>query len=101
LYNQMVLHHINDIEAIIKKFHSLLNFDGYLAIADLYPEDGSFHGFEVKVHRGFNPENLSDILRKTGFKNIKYSMCFEIKRETGTKYPVFLLVAQKLIDQKE
>lgn len=100
LYNQMVLHHINDVEGIIKKFYSLLNPDGYLAIADLYPEDGSFHGVDVKVHRGFDPENLSGILRNTGFKNIKYTTCFEIKRGTGIKYPVFLLVAQKLTDPK-
>ncbi len=29
---------------ILEKFHDLLNPSGYLAIADLYPEDGSFHG---------------------------------------------------------
>lgn len=95
IYNQMVLHHVNDYEAIIYTFHSMLNPGGYLAIADLYPEDGSFHGPEVKVHWGFDPEKLTEILAIAGFKNIEYHTCFEVKRESGAKYPVFLLVAKK------
>ena len=95
IYNQMVLHHVNDFEAIIKTFYSLLNPGGYLAIADLYSEDGSFHGIDVKVHLGFNPEKLTEILQKAGFKNIEHKTCFEVKRESGKIFPVFLLVAQK------
>jgi len=95
IYNQMVLHHVNDYKAIIHTFHSMLNPGGYLAIADLYPEDGSFHGPEVKVHWGFDPEKLTEILTIAGFTNIEYQPCFEVKRESGAKYPVFLLVAQK------
>ena len=95
IYNQMVLHHVNDYEVLIYTFHSMLNPGGYLAIADLYTEDGSFHGPEVKVHLGFDPENLTEIFRNVGFKNIEYQTCFEVKRESGAKYPVFLLVGQK------
>ncbi len=95
IYNQMVLHHVNDYEAIINKFYTLLNPEGYLAIADLYPEDGSFHGIEVKVHWGFDPDQLVEMLKKAGFKGISYKKCFEMPRESGRKYPVFLLVAQK------
>ncbi len=95
IYNQMVLHHVNDYEAIIYTFHSMLNPDGYLAIADLYSEDGSFHGPDVKVHLGFDPEKLTEIFRNAGFKNIEYQTCFEVKRDSGIKYPVFLLVGQK------
>jgi len=95
IYNQMVLHHVNDHEALIYTFYSMLNPEGYLAIADLYTEDGSFHGPDVNVHLGFDPEKLSEILRVAGFKNIAYQSCFEVKRESGLKYPVFLLVAQK------
>lgn len=95
IYNQMVLHHVVDYESIIGTFHSLLNPGGYLAIADLYPEDGSFHGPDVNVHLGFDPENLAKILKQIGFTNINYKTCFEVKRESGLKYPVFLLVANK------
>lgn len=91
----MVLHHVNDIEAIFNKFYSLLNPAGYIAIADLYTEDGSFHGPDVEVHRGFDPDKLAEILKLTGFKNTEYKTCFEIKREPDEKFPVFLLVAKK------
>ena len=95
IYNQMVLHHVNDHEAIIHTFYSLLNPEGYLAIADLFPEDGSFHGPDAKVHLGFDPEKLTEIIKDAGFKNIEYKTCFEVKREAGATYPVFLLVANK------
>jgi len=95
IYNQMVLHHVVDYESIVGTFYSMLNPGGYLAIADLYPEDGSFHGPDVQVHLGFDPEKLAEILKQIGFKNINYKTCFEVKRESGLKYPVFLLVANK------
>lgn len=95
IYSQMVLHHVNDYEALIDRFYGMLNPGGYLAIADLYTEDGSFHGPDVMVHLGFDPEKLSEIYSDKGFININYKTCFEIKRESGRTYPVFLLVGQK------
>lgn len=95
IYNQMVLHHVNEVNVLLGKFYSLLNTGGYLAIADLFPEDGSFHGPEVNVHLGFSPENLAQTLTEIGFKNIEYQSCFEIVRDSGKKYPLFLLTAQK------
>jgi len=95
IYNQMVLHHVVDYESMLGTFYSMLNPEGYLAIADLYTEDGSFHGAEVKVHHGFDPEHLTQILKQTGYKNIEHKTCFEVKRDSGISYPVFLLVAQK------
>ena len=95
IYNQMVLHHVNDFESILSKFYALLNPGGYLAIADLYPEDGSFHGTDVKVHLGFDPEKLSEIMKIKGFKETKYSTCFKIKRDNGKVYSIFLLTAKK------
>jgi SAM-dependent methyltransferase len=95
IYNQMVLHHVIDVEPIFHKFYSLLNPGGHLAIADLYIEDGSFHGPDVKVHLGFNPVKLIEVLKRIGFKNSLYKTCFVIKRGYGKDFPVFLLIAQK------
>lgn len=98
IFTQMVLHHVNDTAKIIKKFHDLLNPAGYLAIADLYPEDGSFHGPDFTGHRGFDLEYLSDLIISQGFKNVTHRKCFVINRkvsETGTRqFDVFLLTAQ-------
>lgn len=97
IFTQMVLHHVTDVNSIIKRFSKLLNPGGYIAIADLYEEDGSFHGEGFNGHRGFSPENLSVLLSSYGFREISYRKCFVIKRQTGenqTKdFDVFLLTA--------
>ncbi len=95
IFNQMVLHHVTDIDFIFEKFYSMLRVDGYLAIADLFPEDGSFHGPEVKVHWGFDPAELVLKLKSHGFKTARFEQGFNMKRESGRIYPIFLLVAQK------
>jgi tRNA (cmo5U34)-methyltransferase len=98
VFNQMVLHHITDIKDIITKFYNLLNPGGFLAIADLYTEDGSFHGNGFTGHNGFEPEELSKILAASGFKNIRYEKCFVINKKISDNdtrpFDVFLITAQ-------
>jgi tRNA (cmo5U34)-methyltransferase len=98
IFTHMVLHHVNDIEKIINKFHGLLNPNGHLIIADLYEEDGSFHGDGFTGHNGFNTDSLSGILSKNGFSDISHKTCFNIDRkisETELKlFEVFLMVAK-------
>ena len=100
IFTQMVLHHVSEVPVVIGKFSRLLNPGGYLAIADLYPEDGSFHGQDMKVHRGFDLNILSEVVRGNGFVNISHQQCFIISRqisETEKKeFPVFLLTAEKV-----
>jgi len=97
IYSQMVLHHVRDTDAMIRKFYQLLNQDGFLAIADLYQEDGSFHDGNMDVHKGFDPEKLLAILLQQGFRNIQFEPCFVIRKEVSfeiiREYPVFLMTA--------
>jgi len=97
VYSQMVLHHVRDIDAMIRKFYHLLNPAGILAIADLYPEDGSFHDDNMDVHKGFDPEKLLAFLLQQGFRNIQFESCFVIRKEVSAEiireYPVFLMTA--------
>ncbi len=99
IYSQLVLHHVRDTDAIIRKFYQLLNPEGILAIADLYQEDGSFHDDNMDVHKGFDPEKLLAILLQQGFRNIQYEPCFVIHKvvteEIFKDYPVFLMTALK------
>jgi 2-polyprenyl-3-methyl-5-hydroxy-6-metoxy-1,4-benzoquinol methylase len=99
IFNQMVLHHIDDVEKIIKKFHNLINPGGYLAIADLYAEDGSFHGVGFTGHNGFDIEKLSSWIKKQGFTGISHRKCYTINKkisETVTQpFDVFLIIAQR------
>ncbi len=98
IFTLMVLHHIKDTNAIISKLHTLLNNGGYLCIADLVEEDGSFHSHlpEFDGHNGYNIEELSKIIKTAGFNIINTNICFTITKETKTgnkKYPVFVIIA--------
>jgi len=99
IFTQMVLHHISDVAKILEKFHDLLNPGGYLAIADLYTEDGSFHGPDFTGHRGFDGEELSESLRNKGFTNVSHRKCFVIDRKISEtdfrQVDVFLLTAKR------
>jgi len=100
VYTLMTLHHISDIELIISKFNSILNTGGYLCIADLVQEDGSFHAHlhDFDGHLGFDKEKLTIILNNNGFDVQFYKICFEIekKSESGIKkYPLFLMIGKK------
>lgn len=98
-FSQMVLHHITDTGMILRRFRDILNVGGYLAIADLYSEDGSFHGKEVKLHHGFDPDKLSEMLEKMGFINFSHEKCFTIVKnisETEKRsFDVFLLTCRR------
>jgi len=99
VFTQMVLHHVNNIEKIINTFHQLLNQGGYIAIADLYEEDGSFHGDSFTGHKGFNIDYLSGILKKNRFSDIIHKTCFVIDRKTSEteskQFNVFIMVARR------
>jgi 2-polyprenyl-3-methyl-5-hydroxy-6-metoxy-1,4-benzoquinol methylase len=99
IFTQMVLHHVENIELIFKKFHHLLRPGGILSIADLYTEDGSFHGDGFNGHYGFDPEELKTKLKSTGFTNPLHDKCFTISKEVGNglmkDFPIFLLIAER------
>ena len=99
IYNQMVLHHVKETDLILEKFYRLLVPGGYLAIADLYAEDGSFHGSKADVYLGFDVALLSLQLQNTGFINVKHELCYTVNKTTATgelkEFPIFLMVAGK------
>jgi ubiquinone/menaquinone biosynthesis C-methylase UbiE len=98
IVTSMTLHHVRDTDHILRVFHDLLNPGGYLCIADLDQEDGSFHGPEVDVHHGFDQADLSRRAAQAGFADSRFQTVFSIAkaRETGTRnYPVFLMTARR------
>jgi 2-polyprenyl-3-methyl-5-hydroxy-6-metoxy-1,4-benzoquinol methylase len=98
IVTSMTLHHVPDTDHILHVFHDLLNPGGYLCIADLDQEDGSFHGPEVDVHHGFDRADLSARAAEAGFADVRFQTVFSIAKEheTGTRdYPVFLMTARR------
>jgi len=96
IVTSMTLHHIEDIETLAGLFRSHLTPGGLLAIADLLPEDGTFHdhGNEGVFHFGFNPSELTRTFGKEGFRQIALSSPYTIRKERGN-YPLFTLILQR------
>lgn len=98
IVTSMTLHHVPDTNHILGIFHDLLNPGGYLCIADLDNEDGSFHGPEVDVHHGFDQADLARRASQAGFTDMRFQTVFTItkEREYGSMdYPVFLMTARR------
>jgi len=98
IYSQMTLHHIDDTEKILSLFHQLLKKSGYLCIADLDKEDGSFHEDEFHGHHGFKRKDFKENLLNQKFGNIQFSTVYKVTKEIKGKkkiFPVFLVIAQK------
>lgn len=97
IYSLMTFHHILDTDAILRDLHALLCCPGYLCIADLDAEDGSFHGHDTSVHRGFDRIDLTRRAESAGFRNIDFSTVFKIRKGNPEReYPVFLMTAEKV-----
>lgn len=98
-YSLMVLHHIQDAQGILDKFYAILEPDGHLVVADLDKEDGSFHtDGTTDVHQGFDRGELLSWVEFAGFRNVRFSTVYEIRKEVNgveKAFPVFLMTARK------
>ncbi len=101
IYTMLTLHHINDTDRILEIFHAMLSADGYLCIADLDKEDGSFHSGGFHGHHGFDQQQLKDKLERVGFSDVRAENCYAIEKEVAggatRAFPVFLLTCQKIV----
>ena len=94
----MTLHHVADVTRLLRAFHDLLRPGGWLGIADLDQEDGSFHGPDFTGHNGFDRAALRAQLVDAGFGGVDFSTCYVMKKATAQglrEYPLFLAVATR------
>jgi ubiquinone/menaquinone biosynthesis C-methylase UbiE len=98
VYSLMTLHHIDDIDRLLADLFALLAVPGYLCVADLDAEDGSFHGPGFTGHKGFDRGALERKAKRAGFCSVELSTVFSMSRPDRpgqTEFPVFLMVARK------
>ncbi len=103
IYTLMTLHHIPDTDRMLRAFYDLLDTLGYLCVADLDKEDGTFHEDEFHGHLGFEREELGAQARRAGFQSIKFSTVFHMIKDVQDvrkDYPLFLMVAHKMAAHK-
>ena len=97
IVSSMAMHHVEDTAALFRAFRKHIKRDGFVAIADLDAEDGTFHshGNEGVFHLGFDREKLRETAEEAGFSNVRFHTACTIEKE-GKNYPVFLMTATKL-----
>lgn len=90
----MTMHHILEIAPLLRSLNALLHPGGWIALADLESEDGSFHDDPSGIfHHGFSAEELSALLEKAGFSSISVITATKITKGDRT-FPVLLATAR-------
>lgn len=96
IVSSMAMHHVEDTENLFRTFYDHLKRDGFIAIADLEAEDGTFHshGNDGVYHFGFDRSLLRQIIKKAGFEHVRFHHAHTVEKETRN-YPIFLVTASK------
>jgi ubiquinone/menaquinone biosynthesis C-methylase UbiE len=99
IYSLMTMHHILKIETVLQKAFELLSPGGWLCIADLDAEDGSFHTEDTtSMHNGFDRIVFQKMVGSAGFREISFRTAFEINKlvdGVNRVYSVFLMIATR------
>ena len=97
--SSMVLHHIPEVAPVLARLRPCLRPGGWIALADLDVEDGSFHADMSGVfHKGFDRSTIRRWLTAAGFSHVVVRDAHRIMRTaadgTTREYGVFLAVGQ-------
>lgn len=95
IVSAMALHHVDNTQLCIQRFAEHLKPGGFVALADLDTEDGTFHppGIEGVFHDGFDREHLKGLFENAGFANVSFCTAHTVRKEK--EYPIFLVTATK------
>ena len=81
------------------EFYDILEPGGWLVVADLDKEDGTFHtDGSTDVHHGFERDKLQKRVEAAGFSDVHFSNAYGIKKMIGKEkrnFPIFLMTARK------
>ncbi len=95
IISSMTIHHVKEQKALFTKFYNMLEEGGFIAIADLDSEDGSFHSDNTGVfHFGFERDLLQQIAKEVGFKEINFELASTINKPHSS-FTVFLMTAKR------
>ena len=93
--SSMTIHHLEDIPTLFAKLYDMLEDGGFIAIADLDSEDGTFHSDNEGVfHYGFDRQRLAKHAHDAGFKDVTFSLANKISKPHA-EFTVFLMTAVK------
>ena len=96
-WSSMALHHVQDLDRLLRSVAGLLVEGARLCIADLEEDpDGAFHADKVDFdgHDGFRRQQLAEDLSRAGFMDVQFVDATTITKE-GREFGVFLCTATR------
>ncbi len=95
IISSMTMHHIEDLSTLFVRLYAMLKKEGFIAIADLDSEDGTFHSDNTGVfHYGFDREVLKSIAKEAGFRDVRFTTASTIRKPHGD-FTLFLMTARR------
>jgi len=97
VWSSMALHHVQDLDRLLRSLAALLVDGGRLCIADLDEDpDGAFHADKVNFdgHHGFDRQRLAEKLARAGFARVNFVDATTILKG-DREFGVFLCTATK------
>lgn len=100
IVSSMVFHHVEDISGLFSKLCSMLRPGGYIAIADLDPDNGEFHRNPAGVrHNGFDRRHIEDLFAENMLTEINSGTVCTVNREVAgngeREFTVFLITGKR------
>lgn len=90
----MALHHVDDVPLLLTRLGAMLAKGGWLVVADLCKEDGSFHEPRNVPHNGFDPDELARLVAQSlGSPKGNWHLVHRVEKP-NRGYDVFLLTAR-------
>lgn len=92
IVSSMTMHHIENVEQMFHQLYKFVKPGGFVAIADLDKEDGTFHKKEELgvYHHGFERDLMARAASDAGFQSISLETASHVAKDYGN-YPIFLL----------
>jgi SAM-dependent methyltransferase len=97
-WSSMALHHVHDLDALLRSLAGMLVDGGRLLIADLDEDpDGAFHADKVDFdgHHGFDRQGLTEQLARAGFGDARFVEATTILKH-DREFGIFLCTATKV-----
>lgn len=92
----MTLHHIEKPSELFGRLRKAIKSGGYLGVADLAKEDGSFHSDNTGVyHYGFTPEEFTEFFIQNGFEKPYITVAHTIDKPHKS-FDILFCYAKKL-----
>lgn len=95
--SMMALHHVLDTDAALRGLAQMLVPGGWMAVADLDAEDGTFHvdpADRAVVLHGYDRADLSRRAARAGFEHVRFEDVWSIEKNER-RYAVFLMAARR------